>query len=117
VKAASSIDEYLEGTPPGKRAELERLRGLVHAEVPDAIESIAYAMPAFRLGDRYFLGFSATKTGCSIYTGRGALEELAAELEPYHLWKGTINYPCERPLAADLVRRIVRLRLAEFRPA
>jgi uncharacterized protein YdhG (YjbR/CyaY superfamily) len=117
VKAAASVDEYLEGISPEKRTELERLRAIIRDEAPEAVEAIAYAMPAFRIGKRYFLGFSATKTGCSIYPGRGALEMLAAELTPYRLWKGTINYPCDKPLPGDLVRRIVQLRLAEFQAA
>jgi uncharacterized protein YdhG (YjbR/CyaY superfamily) len=116
VKAASSIDEYLEGVPPEKAAELARLRAIVRDEVPEAIEAIAYAMPAFRLGHRYFLGFAATKSGCSLYTGRGALHEFASELEPNQRhWKGTINYASDSPLPEDLVRRIVRLRFAELR--
>jgi uncharacterized protein YdhG (YjbR/CyaY superfamily) len=115
VKAAASIDEYLAGVPEDKRTELERIRGLIHAAAPDAVETIAYAMPAFRIDGRYFFGFSATKGHCSLYVGHAPLDMLAEELAPYRLWKGTINYKVEAPLSADLVTRIIEARLVEFR--
>jgi len=115
VKAAASVDEYLAGVPQDKRAELERIRGLIRAAAPDAVETIAYAMPAYKIAGRYFLGFSATKAHCSLYVGHAPLEVLEAELAPYRLWKGTINYKVDAPLPDDLVTRIVEARLVEFR--
>jgi uncharacterized protein YdhG (YjbR/CyaY superfamily) len=114
---ASTIDEYLAALPGPQRAALELLRSQVHAAAPGLVETIAYAVPGFRLGRHYFLGFGATKTACSFYTGGAPLQELAAELEGYRTSKGTINYPPDRPLPADLVARIVAVRLAEFRAA
>jgi uncharacterized protein YdhG (YjbR/CyaY superfamily) len=112
---AASIDEYLAGLPDDKRAALERLRQEIHAAAPDAVEAISYGMPAFKLDGRYFAGFSATKRHCSFYTGRAPVDALSAELAGYRLWKGTINFPPDRPLPSALVTRLVQLRLAEFR--
>jgi uncharacterized protein YdhG (YjbR/CyaY superfamily) len=115
VQAAASVDEYLTGVPDDKRAELERLRRLIKSTAPQAVETIAYAMPAYKIGGRYFLGFGATKAHCSLYVGRAPLTVLADDLVPYRLWKGTINYKADAPLPADLVTRIVEARLVEFR--
>jgi uncharacterized protein YdhG (YjbR/CyaY superfamily) len=117
MQAAASIDDYLAGVADDKRAELERIRGLIHAAAPDAVETIAYAMPAFKIDGRYFFGFAATRAHCSLYVGHAPLDMLAEELAPYRLWKGTINYKVEAPLPADLVTRIVEARLVEFRAA
>jgi len=114
VQAAVSVDEYLAGVPDDKRAELERLRQLIKSTAPEATETIAYAMPAYKIGGRYFMGFGATKAHCSLYVGRAPLTVLADELAPYRLWKGTINYGAEAPLPAELVTRIVEARLVEF---
>ncbi len=115
MQVAASVDEYLAGVPDDKRAELERLRRMIRALAPEADETISYAMPAFKIGGRYFIGFSATKAHCSFYVGHAPLDVLADELAPYRLWKGTINYKVDAPLPADLVTRIVEARLVEFR--
>jgi uncharacterized protein YdhG (YjbR/CyaY superfamily) len=112
---AATIDEYLAGIPGDKRTALEALRAQIRAVAPDAAEGISYGVPGFKLDGRYLVGFSATADACSFYTGRGALETFADELQGYRQWKGTINFPVDRPLPADLVTRIVQLRLAEFR--
>jgi uncharacterized protein YdhG (YjbR/CyaY superfamily) len=111
---AATIDEYLAGVPYDKRAALERLREQIHAAAPDAIEAISYGMPAFKLGRRYFVGFSATKEHCSFYAGKAPTVALADELTGYRLWKGTINFQVDRPIPADLVTKLVRARLAEY---
>lgn len=109
-----SVDEYLAGVPDDKRTELERLRGLIKSTAPEAVETIAYTMPAYKVGGRYFMGFGATKAHCSLYVGRAPLTLLADDLAPYRLWKGTINYKADAPLPAELVKRIVEARLVEF---
>ncbi len=111
----ASIDEYLAGVPDDKRAALSRLRAQIRAAAPDAIETISYGMPAYRLDGRYLVGFGVTKTQCSFYVGRAPLDAHVAELAGHRLWKGTVNFRADEPLPADLVERIVRLRVAEQR--
>jgi len=113
--AAATIDEYLAGVPDAKRAVLERLREQILAAAPDAIEAISYGMPAFKLDGRYFVGFSATKEHCSFYAGRAPVEAHAGELAGYRLWKGTINFQPDQPLPAELVTKLVEVRVAEYR--
>ena len=116
MQAAASVDEYLAGvSDDAKRAELERIRRIIRALAPEAVETISYAMPAYKIDGRYFLGYAATKANCSLYVGHAPLDVLADELAPYKLWKGTINYKVDAPLPADLVTRIVEARLVEFR--
>lgn len=112
---ASTIDEYLQAVPDDKRAALELLRRQIREAAPDATETISYGMPAFRLDGRYLVGFGTAKGACSFYTGRAPLQASLEELAGYRVWKGTINFPPDRPLPAELVRKIVELRVAEFR--
>jgi uncharacterized protein YdhG (YjbR/CyaY superfamily) len=111
---AATIEAYLARVPDDKRAALERLRGQIRAAAPHAVEAISYGMPAFLVDGRYFVGFSAAKGHCSFYVGRAPLDAYAAELAGYRLLKGTINFQPERPLRADLVAKLVKLRIAEF---
>ncbi len=111
---AATVDEYLAGVRDDARPVLDRLRTLVRAAAPDADEAIAYGAPAFKLRGRYLVGFAAAKDHLSFYTGRAPLDSHAVELAGYRLWKGTINFPVDRPLPDELVTRLVRDRVAEF---
>lgn len=113
--AVATIEEYLAGVPDDKRAALERLREQIHAAAPDATEAISYGLPAFKLDGRYFVGFGAAKEHCSFYTGRAPIEAHADELTGYRLWKGTINFQPDQPLPAELVKKLVEVRVAENR--
>jgi uncharacterized protein YdhG (YjbR/CyaY superfamily) len=113
--AATTIDAYLATVPDDKRAALERLRQQIRAVAPDATEAIAYGMPAFKLDGRYLVGFSATREHCSLYAGRAPVVALAHELGGYRVWRGTINFRPDRPLPQELVEKLIRVRLEEYR--
>jgi uncharacterized protein YdhG (YjbR/CyaY superfamily) len=112
---AATVDEYLAGVPDDKRVALERLRAQIKAAVPDATESISYGLPTFKLDGRWFVAFGVTKNHCSFYAGAAPLEALAGELAGYRLRRGTINFPADRPLPAELVTRLIDVRIAEHR--
>jgi uncharacterized protein YdhG (YjbR/CyaY superfamily) len=113
--AVTTIDEYLAGVPHDKRAALERLREQIRSLVPDATEVMSYGLPTFKLDGRWLVAYGATKKQCSFYAGAAPLAALAGELTGYRLWKGTINYSPDEPLPAELVAKLVRVRLAEHR--
>jgi len=112
---AATIEEYLAGAPDDKRVALERLRAQIKAAVPDATESISYGVPTFKLDGHWFVAFGAAKNHCSFYAGAAPLEALVGELAGYRLRKGTINFPADRPLPADLVTKLIEVRIAEHR--
>jgi uncharacterized protein YdhG (YjbR/CyaY superfamily) len=107
-----TIDEYLAPLPPDKRAALERLRKLIRDAAPHAEECISYGIPAFRQ-DGLLVFFGASANHCSFYPGNAGMTALLEELEGFETSKGTIRFRPEKPLPAPLVRKVVRLRLAE----
>ena len=115
MMTAQTIDEYLAQVPDDQRRALERLRTLIRAAAPEAIETISYGRPAFRLDGRYFVGFGVTRNGCSFFAGRAPIDGHAAELAGYRTWKGTINFRVDQPLPDDLVTKLVVDRVGEFR--
>ncbi len=115
--AAATIDEYLAGVPDDKRAALQRLREQIHTAAPDATEAISYGLPTFKVDGRWLVAFGVAKKHCSLYAGGAAIEANADELAGYRLWKGTINFPPDQPLPAELVTKLVQVRVAEDRTA
>ncbi len=110
---AATIDDYLAPLSAEKRAALEKLRGEIRAAAPGAEECISYGIPSFRLDGRLLVSFGAAAKHCAFYPGAQPIATLEAELAGYDTSKGTIRYDPERPLPAPLVRKIVKLRIAE----
>lgn len=111
--APSPVDAYLAGLDAEKRAALARLRAQIRAAAPGAVECIAYGVPGFRQ-EGYLVGFAAARTHCSFFPGSSALRELAGPgIERFETGKGTLRFQPDDPPPAAMVRRVVRLRLAE----
>lgn len=110
-KAPATIDAYLAGVDPEKRAALEKLRRDIHAAAPGAEECISYGVPAFRYEGRMLVWFAAASKHCSFFPG-AVVEEFAAELSGYETRKGTVRFAPAKPLPAGLVRMLVRARIA-----
>jgi uncharacterized protein YdhG (YjbR/CyaY superfamily) len=113
---AATVDEYLAGLPDDVRARVEEVRRVVHEVVPDAGETISYAMPTFTLDDQPLLHVAAWKRHIGLYPLPVLDAELDAEVAPFRGTKDTMRLPHSRPLPRDLVARVVRV-LVERRRA
>jgi uncharacterized protein YdhG (YjbR/CyaY superfamily) len=110
----TSVDEYLGALPDERRAVLEELRQTIRAAAPEATESIAYQMPAFRMGGQFLVSYAAFKAHYSLFPASDAVvEALGEELTPYLAGKGTIRFATGAPIPVTLVARIVAVRRAE----
>ena len=112
---ATTVDEYLAALPEERRGPMEELRRAIRRAAPAAIETIAYAMPAFRSPTgRFLVSYDAFKAHYSLFPSTDEMEaELGDELRPFLAGKGTIRFPADRPIPIGLVERIVRIRVAE----
>ncbi|MBI3745667.1 MAG: DUF1801 domain-containing protein [Chloroflexi bacterium] len=112
----SGVDAYLERIPVAPRAALEELRGIIRTAAPDAVETIAYDMPAYRLDGSLLISFAAYRRHCSLFpASQAVVDACGGELQPYISGKATIQFTAARPLPAALTRKIVEIRVAELR--
>lgn len=111
----TTVDEYLAELSAERRAGVEQLRALIAAAAPEAIESIAYQMPAMRShGGQFLVSYAAFKAHYSLFPASEAVVQgLGEEIAAYLVGKGTIRFPAARPIPGDLVTRIVKIRLEE----
>ena len=109
---ANSIDGYIAGFPPETQAVLQELRALIRASAPDATETISYAIPTFDLNG-HLVHFAAYKHHLGFYPTPSGIEAFRQELAPYKSAKGSVQFPLDQPLPADLIRRIVDFRVTE----
>jgi uncharacterized protein YdhG (YjbR/CyaY superfamily) len=109
-----TIDEYLAGLSPEDRAVLQKVRRAVHAAAPGAEECISYGMPAFRLNGKLIAGFKAAANHCSFHPmSSDTVATLKADLAGYETSKGTIKFSAHAGLPDTLVRKLVKVRIAE----
>jgi uncharacterized protein YdhG (YjbR/CyaY superfamily) len=104
---AATVDEYLAALPDDVRARVEEVRRVVHEVVPDAGETISYAMPTFTLDDQPLLHVAAWKQHIGLYPLPALDPELDAEITPYRGTKDAMKLPYSRPLPRELVARVV----------
>jgi uncharacterized protein YdhG (YjbR/CyaY superfamily) len=108
------VDAFLANVPEPAHGALQKLRAQIRAAAPGAEEVINYGVPMFRLDGRNLVSFAAAKAHCSFFVQSPAVMEVfAGDLEGYDTSKGTIRFKPERPIAAALVKKIVKARIAE----
>ena len=112
--SAQGVDAYLAQVPEPGRTTLEKVRATIRSAAPkEATEGISYGMPAFRYKGA-LVGYAAFKDHCSFFPMQASLiDEMKDELKSYRTAKGTLQFPQDKPLPAALVKKMVKLRVAE----
>jgi uncharacterized protein YdhG (YjbR/CyaY superfamily) len=111
----ATVDEYLAALPDDRRAAMDELRRTIVAAAPEAVETIAYDMPALRtVAGRFLVSYAAYRRHYSLFPASAVVvAALGDDLGPYLAGKGTIRFPAGRPIPVALVARVVEVRLAE----
>jgi uncharacterized protein YdhG (YjbR/CyaY superfamily) len=110
----TTVDEFFASLPEPKREAMETLRRTIRAAAPDADEVITYKMPGFKRNGRFLVSYDAFKTHYGLFPASDeVIRGLGDEIAPYVAGKSTIRFPASRPIPADLVTKIIRIRLAE----
>ena len=109
----ATIDDYIATFPEDVQAVLQRVRQTIHTALPDASETISYAIPAFDLDGKHVVFFAGWKRYVSVYplpAGDAAFQQAIA---PYKRARGSIQFPYTPGVPYDLIAEIVRLLMAE----
>lgn len=111
--APKGVDEYLASVPEPARTTLKKIRAAIRSAVPrEATETISYRMPAFKYKG-VLVWFAAFSKHCSFFPTASVVEAFKNELKGFSVSKGTIHFPADKPLPAALVRKMVKLRVAQ----
>ncbi len=109
------VREYLAQQPPDTRRQVRRIRDLIRAAIPRAVDGFSYGIPAVRVDGRLLLWYAGWKAHCSLYPVTPAVRRaLGPDITKFVVSKGTIRFPLDRPLPATLIRRVAKARLAEL---
>lgn len=109
-----TVDEYLADVPEPAQSTLRRIRAVIQSVVPaETTEVISYGIPMFQYRGM-LVGYAAFKNHCSLFpTGSGVIEKFEKELKGFSTSRGTIRFPSDKPLPDALLKKIVKVRVAE----
>lgn len=108
-----TVDEYLAGVPEPARSTLNKIRAAIRSAVPpEATETISYRIPAFKYKG-VLVWFAAFRNHCSFFPTASVIDAFKNELKGYSISKGTIQFPTDKPLPAALVKKMVKVRVAQ----
>jgi uncharacterized protein YdhG (YjbR/CyaY superfamily) len=112
--ALKNIDEYLAGVPEPARSTLNKIRAAIRSAAPArATEAISYRIPAFNYKG-VLVWFAAFSNHCSLFPTSSVIETFRDELKGFSTSKGTIHFPTDKPLSAALVKKLVKVRVAQI---
>jgi len=111
--APRTVAQYMASIPEPARSTLRKIQASIHAAVPGATLCISYGMPMFK-HKGMLAGFAAFSKHCSLFPGAAPIQALQDQLKNYRTSKGAIQFPLDKPLPATLVKKLVRVRIAEI---
>ncbi len=106
------IDDYIAHYPKDIQSILKKLRQTIHAAAPQATETISYQMPAFAQHG-ILVYFAAFKDHVSFFPTSSGIAKFEKEMAAYKHFKGTVQFPLDRPIPYGLISRITKFRVKE----
>ena len=112
IPIAASVNEYIKRYPLKVQVSLKKIRSSIKKTAPEAEEVISYGIPGYKYRGMliYFAGFT---NHISVYPAPRQHKLFKKELAPYKGGKGTVQFPLDKPIPFDLVKRIVQFRMKE----
>jgi len=115
TSTATTVDAYLAAVPEPARSTLKKVRAAIRSVVPaEATEAISYGIPAVKYNGT-LVWYAAFAKHCSFFPTSSVVAAFEDELKGYKVSKGTLHFPVNKPLPAALVKKMVKMRLADVK--
>lgn len=112
MKKFQTVDEYHECLSGPARIAVDKLRQAIRKAAPQAEETISYNMPAYKWNG-ILVWYAAFKKHIGFYPKAAAIVKFQSELGAYKCSKGAIQFPVDKPIPTELIKKIVRHRIEE----
>ena len=111
MKKVTTVDAYIRLYPSSVQSLLLQMRALIRETAPDAIESISYGMPAYKLNKKPMVYFGGYEKHIGFYATPNTHEQFASKLIGYKQGKGSVQFPLDKPLPIALIKAMIRFRV------
>jgi uncharacterized protein YdhG (YjbR/CyaY superfamily) len=109
-----TVDEYIDAAPKEAQEKLRELRAILKEVAPDAEEKLKWGSPVFE-EKRILFAYTAYKSHLNFMPTGPAMEPFKEELTEYKTGKDTIQFPYDKPLPEELIRKIALYRAIDVR--
>src|SRR5208283_4334317 len=107
----TSVDEYIKSFPEEIQFLLEKVRAIILETAPGVTEYISYGMPAYKTHGMPLLYFAGFRKHIGLYSLPTGHIHFSDELSAYKHGKGSVQFPLDKTLPFDLIKRIVEFRV------
>ena len=111
--AYKTVEEYIETFPKDVQTSLVHVRTIIKTIAPDAVESISYDIPTYKINGKPLVYFAAFKKHIGFYALPTGHLEFKDELSHYKQGKGSVQFPLNNPIPFDLIKKILAVRVKE----
>lgn len=109
-----TVEEYISKTTAEAQEKLWQIRAILKKVAPDAKESMKWGTPVFE-EKRILFGYAAFKDHLNFIPTPAAMEPFKKDLAAYRTGKGTIQFSYDKPLPADIIRKIAAFRVRDVK--
>lgn len=106
----TTINEYIAYFPAEVQVILNKVRATIKSVAPSATEAISYGIPTFKLNGN-LVHFAGYEHHVGFYPGGEGVEVFKDELTSYKTSKGTIQFPLDKPIPYELIKKITLYRV------
>jgi uncharacterized protein YdhG (YjbR/CyaY superfamily) len=109
----ATLEDYFASIPEPATGALNKMRAAIRSVVPkEATEVISYKIPAFK-HNGILLWYAAFSNHLSLFPTASVIDAFADELKGFSTSKGTVHFPLDKPLPFALIKKMVKLRVAD----
>lgn len=114
AKKRKNVDAFIAARPKDIAEKLQQIRLIIMTTCPDAVESISYGMPAYKLNGKPLVYFSAFAHHIGFYATPSGHTAFAKELASYKQGKGSVQFPLDTKLPLALIKKMVLFKTQEL---
>lgn len=107
------VDAYIATFPAATQAVLQKIRATIRKAAPDAEESMAYGVGAFKRGGTYVIYYGGYAKHVAVYPVFRGDPVLDKALAPYSSGKATAKFMLDKPIPYGLIAKIVEAKVKE----
>lgn len=107
-----TVEAYHNSFPEEIKKVLDEMHSIISKAAPAGTWQISYNMPAIRV-NKILVYYAAGKNHMGFYPTSGPIKVMEAELVNYRTSKGAVQFPYDQKLPVTLIKKMVKMRLAE----